>query len=280
MKETPFFFSRDDVRLFGFAHLPTERQTKTAFVFSHPLGEEKLWSQRVFVSWARTLTQRGHPVLRFDYTGAGDSAGDLAETSLETHIADLAAAVDQLIKLAPDAKRIGILGLRFGATIAGLFADRHRIPALANGPLVLWDPICDGASYFQELLRSNLTTQLAVYGRVIENRERLQQRLRDGERVNVDGYEIGKALFESCAVPDLLPPGADRTHDGPTLVVQIAANDKQRDRDDLTALAAAYPHGNFVKVIEQPFWREIRQFYGRAPRLEAETLAWLEQVDA
>src|SRR5690606_25808167 len=146
MKETSFFFSRDDVRLFGFAHLPMEKAAKTALVFSHPLGEEKLWSQRVLVSCARALARRGHPVLRFDYTGAGDSAGDLAETSLETHIADLTAAIDQVTKLAPDSKQIGLLGLRFGATLAALVADRRHIPYLAGAPLILWDPICDGAS--------------------------------------------------------------------------------------------------------------------------------------
>jgi len=218
--------------------------------------------------------------LRFDYTGAGDSSGDLAETSLETHLADLEAAADQLRKLAPESTRIALVGLRLGATVAALLAARSEAPILREAPLVLWDPITDGQSYFQELLRSNLTTQLAVYGRVIENRETLQERLRNCERVNVDGYEIGKALFESVATPTLLSPEGTCSHDGPVLVVQIAANEKQKEREDLRKLAQAYPRGQFARVTEQPFWREIKKFYGRAEKLEESTFDWLEQVDA
>ena len=47
---------------------------------------------------ARALAARGHPVLRFDYTGAGDSSGGSVETSLDTHIADLSAAIESLVR--------------------------------------------------------------------------------------------------------------------------------------------------------------------------------------
>ena len=46
-----------------------------AFVFCHPLTEEKLWTHRVFVTFARELAAAGHTVLRFDYRGNGDSDG-------------------------------------------------------------------------------------------------------------------------------------------------------------------------------------------------------------
>ena len=41
MSETPFFFRRDDVDLFGVLHQPAAI-TGPGFVFCHPLGEEKL----------------------------------------------------------------------------------------------------------------------------------------------------------------------------------------------------------------------------------------------
>lgn len=280
MSETPFFFSRGDAQLFGLLHAPEGATRDLAFVTSHSFGEEKLWSHRVFVSFARALAQRGYPVLRFDYMGAGDSSGDTRDTSLDTHLADLSAAVDALQERQPGIRKVGFMGLRLGAAFAALLAERYaaveRNP-LQGAPLLLWEPVLDGLNYFQELLRSNLSTQLAVYGKVRENREVLQQRIQDGGSVNVDGYEIGSALFGSCARADLLTTEQKR-HTGPTLVVQVSANAEQKNREDLEALARCYPDGRLERAVEQAFWREIRPFYGRAENLQRVSLQWLEQV--
>lgn len=281
MTETPFFFRRDAAQLFGLVHTPAPDAPARplAFLFSHPFAEEKLWSHRVMVSLARELAARGHVVMRFDYMGAGDSTGSTPDTSLETHLADLDAALAHLLERHPRIQQVGLLGLRFGATLAALFAERAgaKYPQLRAAPLVLWEPVLDGANYFQELLRSNLSTQLAVHGKVLENREVLQERIRAGGKVNVDGYEIARDLFESCARADLLGTES-KTHDGPTLVLQIAPGAEAKPREDLMALAKSYRSGTAARAAEHPFWREIKPFYGRAPQLQQATLQWLEQA--
>jgi hypothetical protein len=103
--------------------------------------------------------------------------------------------------------------------------------------------------------------------------------LRAGGTVNVDGYEIGPALFASCGRPALLG-SAKQTHAGPVLVLQIVANDTIKDRDDLRSLTAGYGTADFARAVEQAFWREIRPFYGRAPNLQQTTLRWLEKHGA
>jgi hypothetical protein len=277
--ETPFFFTRGPARLFGFLHAPTGGSA-SGFVLSHPFAEEKLWSHRVFVSVARALAERGHAVLRFDYMGAGDSSGLTPETSLDTHLQDLRTAIGEFSRRMPQLTSIGLAGLRLGASFAALTAeaavDDEALALVRGAPLILWDPVLDGESYFQELLRSNLSTQLAVYGKVVENREALTARILAGDAVNVDGYDIGKALLESCGVPALLDSQPKR-HQGPALVMQIAASKAQKDRDDLAALAASYARGCVQRAAEQPFWREIKPFYPRAEQLQAQTLQWLEQ---
>ena len=283
MTETPFFFTRGATRLFGMLHSPQHPVGNTGFVMSHPFGEEKLWSHRVFVSMARELTKVGCTVFRFDYMGAGDSSSSTPHTSLESHLADLTAAIEMLLARQPDVKNVGLIGLRLGASFAALLAEQaasnRRLTSVRNAPLILWDPVLDGLGYFQELLRSNLTTQLAVYGKVRENREILQQKFYAGGRVNVDGYEIALPLFESCGRSDLIDSAMKR-HAGPVLVVQIAATAKQKDRVDLQGLAQQYPRGVFTRAAEQAFWREIKPFVAYASNLQQATLQWLEQCNA
>jgi exosortase A-associated hydrolase 2 len=276
------FFQSGDRTLFAVLHEPAAPSRPLGFVLSHPFGEEKLWAHRVFVSFARALAARGHAVLRFDYSGAGDSGGAFAASSLDSHVADLEAAVAHLQARAPSLERIGLVGLRFGATIAALAAERagqaNRGP-VAGAPLVLWDPLIDGDAWLGEMLRSHLSTQLATHGKVIENRDALRARIARGEAVNLDGYDLAAPLFDSCNRKDLLPP-TTKSHGGITLVMQIAANENQKTRADLEALGGAYTQGQYQRCIEEPFWKEIRTFYGRAPNLERLTLEWLEKTHA
>lgn len=273
MIEHPFFFARGTVSLFGVYHRPEAAASPTAFLMSHPFGEEKLWAHRVYVSFARALAARGHLVLRFDYAGAGDSDGMTPDTSLQTHLDDLACAHATLLRDHRKIERVGLIGLRLGATLAALFAEQQ---AAKDSPLILWEPIVDGAAYFQELLRTNLGTQLAVFGKVRDNREVLQEKILSGATVNVDGYEIGRTLFESCARTDLLPL-TSKQHQGPTLVTQIAATSAQNPREDFQKLAGSYANGSYIRIAEQPFWREIKPFYGRSQNLYDATLQWLDK---
>ena len=87
---------------------------------------------------------------------------------------------------------MGLLGLRLGATLAATAAESR--PDVDR--LVLWAPIVDGARYAQDLLRINITTQLAVYREVREDRAALVEAMRAGQTANVDGYEVGIAMYE------------------------------------------------------------------------------------
>lgn len=280
--EQPGFFHSGSTCLFGVLHLPVGRPRPLGVVMSHPFGEEKLWCHRVFVSFARELAARGIAVLRFDFAGAGDSGGSLAATSLDSHIADLEAGILHLAQRVPTVQDVGVAGLRFGATIAALAAERAQgrtRELLANAPLMLWDPVLDGEAWLAELLRSHLSTQLAVYGKVVENRDSLRERIHRGESVNLDGYDLAAPLFDSCSRKDLLT-ATPKSHGGLALVMQIAASESQKTRADLEALGGAYQRGSFQRCVEEPFWKEIRTFYGRAPRLADATLGWLEQAHA
>lgn len=266
--EHPLFFEAGTYSLFGIHHEPDGGGRGSAFVFCHPLGEEKLWTHRVFVSFARQLAAAGHHVLRFDYMGNGDSDGEFDACSLETVAADIGAAIRTVLSRS-GSPRVTLLGLRAGAAAAALVADVE--PAVER--LILWAPVVDGARYMQDLLRINLTTQMAAYKEVTHDREMLVEMLRQGQTVNVDGYEMSYPLFAQMS--DVKLAAGPRPFAGRTLVVQV---ERQTTKPvlEVQQLASAYPAGTFVMVQEEPFWKEIARFYDTAPNLFAATTGWLE----
>ena len=273
MNETPFLLQREAFSLFAVAHEPVGSRSGDVFVFVHPLAEEKLWTHRVFVAYARQLTAHGHAVLRFDLLGNGDSDGDFSECSVESAIADVGCAVAEA-KRRWRSPRVNLLGLRFGATLASLTAERHD----DIERLILWAPIVDGERYMQELLRTNLATQTAVYKEVRHDRVELVNQMREGATVNVDGYAMAYPMYAQAAAIKLT--GSSKQHPGPCLITQI---DRQPGRpgDELEQLASVYPNAALEFAKEDPFWKEIAKSYLRgAPSLFAVTTAWLDNVAA
>jgi pimeloyl-ACP methyl ester carboxylesterase len=85
-------------------------------------------------------------VLRFDYQGSGDSAGDGEETTVDQCLTDIGVSIEELKDIAGVTK-VSLVGLRFGATVAALTAAaRNDIDQV-----VLWDPVLDGGAYLKEL---------------------------------------------------------------------------------------------------------------------------------
>jgi exosortase A-associated hydrolase 2 len=268
MTETPFFFANGRYNLFGVFHEPPGPSSKPAFVFCHPWGEEKLWAHRVFVSYARTLAADGYPVLRFDYMGNGDSDGEFEQSSLETTLSDVRCAIAEARRRTGQAT-VNLLGLRLGATIAAVIAD--ETPDVAR--LVLWAPIADGGRYMQELLRINLTTQMASYKEIRQDRAALVAQMEQGRTVNIDGYELPHRQFAEISAVKLT--GA-RPFAGPCLVAHVDRMPAARIPPDVEQLAAGYAQGTLIAIQEEPFWKEILRYYGHAGTLAAATTEWLQ----
>jgi len=188
-----FFFNKRGRQLFYAIHEPLSNRgsNRIAWLFCNALFEEKIFSHRVTVMFARRLAEIGYLVMRFDYEGDGDSEGDFGElrdTDWQSDIEDAA----QLLRQRYTVDVLNLFTLRAGALVAAAAA-----PNIAPQKLLFWEPVIDGASYFQEGLRANLTTQLACFKKVIETREQLTNKLRCGDKVNLAGHEVSLAAADS-----------------------------------------------------------------------------------
>jgi pimeloyl-ACP methyl ester carboxylesterase len=146
----PFFFGTRQRRLFGLytpghAGGPAAR----AAVLCHPWGQEYLRAHRSMRRLGDLLTRADVHVLRFDYFGTGDSAGDLAGADLAGWQGDIDLAIDEL-RDTTGVAQVGLVGLRLGATLAAAAAARRPDDV---DRLVLWDPVVQGQEYAAELSR-------------------------------------------------------------------------------------------------------------------------------
>lgn len=268
LDERPATIPSNGLSLHAVVHLPSQ-PTGCALVFCHPFAEEKKCAHRSMVDAARACARAGWAVLRFDMRGCGDSPGSFAAQSLDDWRADIAAALDAATR-ETGAERVGLLGLRLGATLAAQVAEEH--PEVAC--LVLWEPIVDGARYLQHNLRRSMIKAMVTAhegGQDQQAGPRATAAADDGT-VDFDGYQVSQRMREQIGAIDLRAQPA--RYAGPVLVVNLTARDEVVG--PLAELAAAYPHGQAVAVRQEPLWQRIGVL-DASPTIEA-TLDWLEQL--
>lgn len=268
VQERPFFFDLNGDQLFGFLHRP-HGNLAGAVVMCHAFGEEKLWSHRVYVTFARELADAGFAVLRFDMRGEGDSARDFEQTDIDTRIADTQRAIETTCEQC-GVTRVSLVGHRLGGSIAAAAAG--RMPEHVD-KVVVWDPILDGADYFGTLLRSNMATQMATAGKVTRTRDALIAAMVDGEVIVADGYGLTASLHTGVAALQWAQR-ADFFR-RPVLALEVPRGDQLQPSSALIEALRVQPESRAQLVVEPPFWRETRQFHRRAANFTQASLDWL-----
>jgi len=142
-----FQFGTSRQPLFGAYEAPAvPRKPPAAVVICQPFGHEYIRAHRVLRNLSAALSAGGIHVLRFDYFGSGDSAGEGLDLTVERSMADIATAIDEMKDMA-GLPRVSLIGVRFGATLAAMAAaSRSDIDTL-----LLWDPVMRGADYVRDL---------------------------------------------------------------------------------------------------------------------------------
>lgn len=133
-----------DLKIFGCLHLPNMTPGNApkqfpAVLFCHGFGGNKSGKFRLLVKLAEHLAEVGIASLRVDFRGAGDSEGDLRDTTIQSQLQDALISCNFLKKHPSiDQTRIGIIGRSFGGLIAVQTAAVESLKAI-----VLWAPVFD-----------------------------------------------------------------------------------------------------------------------------------------
>lgn len=145
MSTSPTWFGGADRPLFGVVHLPDDGRARAGVLLCPPMGKEHVDTYRGMKFLAQELTAAGFAVLRFDYAGVGDSAGEQdAPDALARWSASIVEGVELLRGLGCSV--VSAVGLRAGSLLLDhVAADLGPLHAV-----VLWDPIARGRGYVRE----------------------------------------------------------------------------------------------------------------------------------
>lgn len=190
---TPYFFGESPRRLYACHHLPAVASVSAkAVLICNATGHEYERSHRTIRQLALQLAKSGHHVLRFDYLGTGDSAGEYAHSGPAEWRQDVTAAIDECQQISGH-RQICVIGLRLGATLAAQAAAvRQDVESL-----VLYAPIADAKSLLDEWERAQ-----------VEHERKHGRTARSGIPGEVLGYALTdtfRAELGALALPETNP---------------------------------------------------------------------------
>jgi len=209
------FFGSPGKQLFGVYYAPQGQPRDYGVVLCNPLGLELSHTCRCSHHLAMLLARAGFAAFRFDYFGTGDSAGGAEEGSMSQWLKDIHSAVAELRGFG--CKRLALVGLRFGATLAALYAQENDDVDL----LVLWEPLVKGEDYirnWRRLHEMHFTnagfecppTEEEMLGQPFPNRLRegigaihLKGAFGDGPRVLVIEHGANRSALSPSLLPEM-----------------------------------------------------------------------------
>lgn len=133
-------------RLFAHFHAPSSPARGRGYLVCAPVGYEGVHCHTTVRHLAVQLAAAGFPTLRIEYDGTGESVGSDADPDrVGAWRASVHHAV-QALRATAGIREVAVVGIRMGATLAGLAAAETPVAGL-----VLWEPCVSGALYAREL---------------------------------------------------------------------------------------------------------------------------------
>jgi len=220
VKEISILFPGSVGLLSGVLHVPEKRESAIVIV-SHGLLSSK--DSEKFVELGQRLGALDIASLRFDYSGCGESDGDLEATTISGRLTDLECALGWVRTRRPSGQpKIGLMGSSLGGYLSLLAAARHSdVFAVVSwaAPFTISDrrkkPPVDEIpvllpEFFEDLKQYDLLSEISGLERAM---------IVHGEHDELVPEIHARALFEALSEPRRLEiiAGGDHRLSDPTL---------------------------------------------------------------
>lgn len=266
-----FFFESDKYQLFAVLNSPEQNPKNTGIILCHSFGEERTYSHRALFNCSRFLTNHGYHTLLFDYRGTGESTDDFEIGTISGYLEDIHNAINTF-KSKTNIDTIGLFGFRFGASLVSLFENK------ANHDIkfqILCNPIINGKKYINNLLRLNISCQMATYKKIINNCDQLIDKLHSGELVNLAGYYINGTFYKEMIKMDLF----ENNLINPIKSLIIDINKKNSvisyEMQNLHNIINPTHDSTIIPVIELCLWKNLKIHCHTFQNLPNEIIKWL-----
>lgn len=143
MKQVDSFFFGSENKLFAMYHPASGFSRGQGVVICPPLFHEYYRSHFTNRRIAAELARKGYDVLRFDYSGTGDSKGNIPDRLFEIWSDEIGDALRTVRQLG-GYRKVSIVAERFSAALALPWQEDL-------GKYVCWDPVIDAVEYRDQI---------------------------------------------------------------------------------------------------------------------------------
>jgi predicted ATP-grasp superfamily ATP-dependent carboligase/alpha/beta superfamily hydrolase len=143
----PVYIDGASEPVFGFFHEHSAPRGELAVLICPPFGWDEVCSYRSRRAWADQLASHGHPTLRIDLPGTGDSAGATLDLERTAQWAAAIGAAAAWLRTSAGCPRVAAIGIGLG----GLLVCQAIAEGAAIEELVLWATPARGRTFLREL---------------------------------------------------------------------------------------------------------------------------------
>ncbi len=145
---TPFYVQPDSEPVLALFHEAAQADPDaTAVLICPPFGWDDICSYRPRRTWAEYLAEAGHPTLRFDFPGMGDSSGSPRDPGRVEAWSQAVGSAASWLRERTGCRRVAAIGMSLG----GLMACKAIADGASIDDVVLWAVPARGATFVREI---------------------------------------------------------------------------------------------------------------------------------